>query len=120
MPNATVPLMVSTPDFGIGSVLKMSGSLFLILALLLFVYYFMRRLNVGGSFPGSRKGKLEIVERLPLGPRQSVAVIKYCDKEIVIGVTQGNITLLHAMGEKNGKNDFAGVLKKEHSGSSDS
>lgn len=110
------------PDSGLGSVLKMSAALFFILAMLLVIYYFMRRLNIGGSFPGARKGVLEIVDRLALGPRQNITVIRYRDREMVVGVTQEKITLLHAEDEGHAKtnSDFAGYLEKEHSGSSDS
>jgi flagellar protein FliO/FliZ len=100
----------------------MSAALFFILAMLLLAYYFMRRFNFGGSFCGARKGELEIVDRLPLGPRQNVTVIRYRDRELVIGVTHDKITLLHAGDEGHAQtdSDFAGYLAKEHSGTSDS
>lgn len=121
MPNATL-LTPMVPDAGVGSVLKMSGALFFILAMLLLAYYFMRRLNLGGSFSGVRKGNLQIVERIPLGQRQNITVVRYRDREIVVGVTHDKITLLHAGDDGNAGNesDFAGVLNKENSGSSDS
>ncbi|CCO23033.1 Flagellar biosynthesis protein FliO [Maridesulfovibrio hydrothermalis AM13 = DSM 14728] len=110
------------PDAGVGSLLKMSGALFFILAMLLLAYYVLRRFNFGSSFAGARRGNLQIVERLPLGQRQNVTVIKYRDCEMVLGVTQDKITLLHARDEGHAKNesDFAGYLKKENSGSSES
>ncbi|NDV26223.1 flagellar biosynthetic protein FliO [Desulfovibrio sp. JC010] len=121
MPNATATALM-VPETGLGSVLKMSGALFFILAMLLLAYYFMRRLNIGGAFPGARKGTLEIVDRLALGPRQNITVIRYRDKELVVGVTHDKITMLHAGDEGNAKtdSDFAGYLEKEHSGTSDS
>ncbi len=121
MPNATV-LPPVVPDAGVGSILKMGGALFFILAMLLLAFYILRRFNIGGSFPGVRKGVLQIVDRLPLGPRQNVTVIKYRDREMVIGVTQDKITLLHAgdEGHESNKKDFSGYLEKESSGSSDS
>ncbi|TIH14761.1 flagellar biosynthetic protein FliO [Marinifilum sp. JC120] len=110
------------PDSGVGSVLKMSAALFFILAMLFLAYYLLRRFNVGGAFPGTRKGALEIVDRLPLGPRQNITVVRYRDREMVVGVTQDNITLLHARDEGHAKidSDFAGYLEKESSGSSNS
>ncbi|WP_421903953.1 flagellar biosynthetic protein FliO [Maridesulfovibrio sp.] len=121
MPNATASAFIA-PESGLDSVLKMSAALFFILAMLLLAYYFMRRLNIGGSFPGARKGVLEIVDRLPLGPRQNITVVRYRDREMVVGVTQDNITLLQARDEGHAKidSDFAGYLEKESSGSSDS
>ena len=102
--------------------LKMSGALFLILAMLLLAFYLLRRFNIGGTFPGARKGNLQIVERLPLGPRQNVTVIKYRDSEMVVGITNDRITLLHTRDNGNATNesDFAGYLEKENSGTSDS
>lgn len=110
------------PDSGVGAVLKMSAALFLILGMLLLAYYFMRRLNIGGVFTGAGKDVLEIVERLPLGPRQNITVVRYRDRELVVGVTHDKITLLHARDEGHAKtnSDFAGYLEKESSGSSDS
>ncbi len=122
MLNATAPLAVSVPDAGVTSILKMSGALFLILAMLFMIYYLMKRLNLGHGFTGARKGELKIVDRLPLGPRQNITVIKYRGQDLVLGVTQDKITLLHAREEGHGKDkrDFAGFLKKEDAGSSDS
>ncbi|MBI9111195.1 MAG: flagellar biosynthetic protein FliO [Maridesulfovibrio ferrireducens] len=113
---------MSVPDAGVSSVLKMSGALFFILGMLLLVFYFMRRLNLGVSFSGVRNKELQIVERLPLGPRQNITVIKYRGQDLVLGVTQDKITLLQAREEVHGKDekDFAGFLKKENTGSSDS
>jgi len=121
LPNATA-LAPMVPDAGVGSVLKMSGALFFILAMLLLAFYLLRRFNIGGSFSGARQGDLQIVERLPLGPRQNITVIKYRDSEMVVGITHDRITLLHTRDEGNAKNksDFAGYLNKENSGSSDS
>ncbi|WP_319777614.1 flagellar biosynthetic protein FliO [Maridesulfovibrio sp.] len=121
MPNATATALM-VPESGVGSVLKMSAALFFILGMLLLAYYFMRRLNIGGVFPGARKGTLEIVERLPLSPRQNITVVRYRNKELVVGVTHDKITLLHAGDEGYAKtdSDFAGYLDKENSGTSDS
>lgn len=110
------------PDAGVGSILKMGGALFFILAMLLLAFYLLRRFNIGGSFPGVRKGALQIVDRLPIGPRQNITVVKYKDREMVVGVTQDRITLLHAgdEGHEPRNKDFSGYLEKESSGSSDS
>ncbi|WP_432738607.1 flagellar biosynthetic protein FliO [Maridesulfovibrio sp. FT414] len=123
MPNATaVALAPIVPDAGVGSVLKMAGALFFILAMLMLAFYVLRRLNIGGSFQGMRKGVLQIVDRMPLGPRQNITVIRYRDREMVVGVTQDRITLLHAgdEGHAASKKDFSGYLADEDSGSSDS
>ncbi len=121
MPNATAAALM-VPDSGVGAVLKMSGALFFILAMLLLVFYLLRRFNIGGTFTGINKGHLQIVERLPLGSRQNITVIRYRDREMVVGVTHDKITLLHARDEGHAKtqSDFAGFLEKENSGSSDS
>ncbi len=110
------------PDAGVGSVLKMSAALFFILAMLLLAYYVLRRLNVGGGLSGMRKGELQIVDRIAIGPRQNITVIRYRDRDMVLGVTQDRITLLHAgdEGHASSKKDFPGYLEKENSGFSDS
>ncbi len=122
MLNASMPLAMAPPEVGFSSVLKMSGALFFILAMLLLAFYVMRRLNLGGTFSPMRSRDLQVVERLPLGPRQNITVVKYRGQDLVLGVTQDRITLLQARDEVNGKDHtkFAGVLKKETTDSSDS
>ncbi|WP_027178319.1 flagellar biosynthetic protein FliO [Maridesulfovibrio bastinii] len=112
MPNATEPLML--PDAGVGASLKVAAAFCLVLALLLLLYYLMRKFNVASMISGSRKGNLEIVERLPLGPRQHIAVVRYKDRELVLGVTQDRINLLDVNKDKaddEDTEDFAGVLE---------
>ncbi|WP_245805542.1 flagellar biosynthetic protein FliO [Desulfovibrio gilichinskyi] len=122
MLNASMPIAMAPPEVGFSSVLKMSGALFFILAMLLLAFYILRRLNLGGTFSPLRSRDLQVVERLPLGPRQNITVVKYRGQDLVLGVTQDRITLLQTRDEVNGKDDkkFAGILKKETSGSADS
>ncbi|SMF24842.1 flagellar protein FliO/FliZ [Desulfovibrio gilichinskyi] len=117
-----MPIAMAPPEVGFSSVLKMSGALFFILAMLLLAFYILRRLNLGGTFSPLRSRDLQVVERLPLGPRQNITVVKYRGQDLVLGVTQDRITLLQTRDEVNGKDDkkFAGILKKETSGSADS
>lgn len=118
MPNSTAGLLV--PDAGTGPALKVAAAFCIVMALLLLIYYLMRRFNFASMMTGARRGELEIVERLPLGPRQQIAVVKYKEREIVLGLTQDRITLLDSREEKaDDENiaDFAGVLEKKRSDS---
>lgn len=102
------------PDPGIGAALKIGGAFFLIIALLLLLYYIMRKFNLSSMMTGTRKGDLEIVERLPLGPRQHLAVVRYKDRELILGVTQDRINLLDVKEDKADDKDtadFAEVLE---------
>lgn len=71
------------------------GSIFLILAVLGGGFYLLKRFGpraVGGGVFG--RGTLQLEAQLPLGPRRSVAVVRFLNKRLVLGVTDSNITLL--------------------------
>lgn len=105
MPNATGQLFL--PDPGVGSALKVAAAFCLVMALLLLLYYLMRKFNLASMVNGSRKGNLEIVERLAIGPHQYLAVVKYKERELVLGITQDRITLLDAKEDKADDEDIA-------------
>lgn len=71
------------------------GSIFLILAVLGGGFFLLKRFGpraVGGGVFG--RGTLQLEAQLPLGPRRSVAVVRFLNKRLVLGVTDSNITLL--------------------------
>jgi len=51
---------------------------------------------------GLPKGKgrhVELLERLPLGPKQSLAVVRFGNKVLLLGLSDGGIHLLQETGE---------------------
>jgi flagellar biosynthetic protein FliO len=84
---------VSAPNFFWMSV-RIFSVLACILALMLVVLYFVKKLNLQGkSFLGSQK-YMEIIERLYLGPKSSVALVKVGSEFLMIGLSPNQITFL--------------------------
>ena len=84
---------VSVPNFFWMSV-RVFSVLALILALMLVVLYFVKKLNLQGkTFLGSQK-HMEIVERLYIGPKNSVALVKVGSEFLMIGLSPNQITFL--------------------------
>ncbi|MFW5735206.1 MAG: flagellar biosynthetic protein FliO [Oceanidesulfovibrio sp.] len=71
------------------------GAIFLIIAVLAGGFFLLKRFGpraVGGGVFG--RGTLQLEAQLPLGPRKSIAVVRFLNKRLVLGVTDSNITLL--------------------------
>lgn len=75
------------------SLLTTVGYLSLLLGVIFLFYWLMKRYGVPGSIGSGRNGP-RLVSRLMLGNRQSVAVVRYRDTDMVLGVTEERITLL--------------------------
>ena len=75
------------------TVLTTAGYLFLLLGVIFLAYWLLKRFGVPGSFSPGKNGPY-LVSRLMLGNRQSVAVVRYRDKDLVLGVTEERISLL--------------------------
>lgn len=113
MPDTAAPL--ATTDYGLASAaVQMALALVVILAVILAAYWVLRR--VGPKFglgPGGRGGMLRLVAHLALGPRKSIIVVRFLNKDLVLGVTDHSITLL-TEGETAHEppKDFAATLSK--------
>ncbi len=79
---------------GYSMVFQMAGGLFLVLALLLLASYFLRRYGHKLGVGANRRTGLELLGQLPLGPRRGVAVVRYLDRVLVLGVTEHQVNLL--------------------------
>ncbi|WP_397475585.1 flagellar biosynthetic protein FliO [Pusillimonas sp.] len=76
------------------NVLRMVGSLVLIVFLILAGAWFMRRAGLLRTGAGQ---SLKIIAAQSLGARSSVVVVQVDDARLVVGVTPQQITLLHTM-----------------------
>ncbi len=87
-PAAGIP----TASFGWGGYFQALGAVFLVLALLALALYLLKRFS-----PRSRlfkRGDLQLEAQLQLGPKRSVAVVRFLNKRLVLGVTDANVNLL--------------------------
>ena len=62
----------------------------LVLALLLFALRLLKRYAPSGTGAGSRV-PLEVIQRLPLGPRQGIAVIRIGEQMVAVSVGEGGV-----------------------------
>lgn len=63
------------------------------LAVIFLAYWLLKRYGVPAALSSGKNGP-KLVSRLMLGNRQSVAVVRYRDRDMVLGVTESHITLL--------------------------
>ncbi len=91
--NATAAA-TSLPVVDTGStVLTTLGYLCLLLGVIFTAYYLLKRFGINGMGMSTAGGP-QLLSRLMLGSQQSVAVIRYRDKDLVLGVTGDRISLL--------------------------
>lgn len=99
------------------TILTTAGYLFLLLGVIFLAYWLLRRFGVPGALAGSGRNGPRLVSRLMLGNRQSVAVVRYRDKDLLLGVTEHNVTLLDEgeaapEPEQAERKSFASILKR--------
>ncbi|WP_051257804.1 FliO/MopB family protein [Desulfovibrio cuneatus] len=87
--------------FSWSSYLEMVGMLFLLLAVLWFALWLIKRRAykaAGGAVPA-----MYIESRLPLAPKKWVVITRFMNTRLVLGLTDSNITLLAALDVETGK-----------------
>ena len=108
MPNSTLQ---AASDLNLGLfALKMAGGLLLLLGLILLGLYLLKRFGPKAGLRFMHQNKLQMVERLSIGNKKSVVVVRFLTRELVLGVTEHNINLLseteHAHEQSAQKNFF--------------
>ena len=86
----------SGPSFSWGGYFKAIGTLFIMLAVLWYIVWHLKRKGaipgVGqGSLP---KGALRIEGSLSIGPRKGLFVVRFLNRRLLLGVTDRQITLI--------------------------
>jgi len=85
--------MDSSFDFGIAG-LKVAGVLFLLLAVLFLVLYFLKKFGPKTGLPFSQQYQLKIVGQLSLGPKKKLILVRFLNRILLLGVTDSNIELI--------------------------
>lgn len=88
-------------------------STFAILAVILVIAYLLKKTR----FVRNSQGKLSIVNQLYLGPKQRVIVVKAKNRQIMLGVTQNQITYLTDLEDE--KAEFDRVLEDHKNAAED-
>jgi len=91
--TGAAPAQLPPVDSGT-AILTTAGYLFLLLAVIFLAFWLLKRFGVPGALSSNGKSGPRLVSRLMLGNRQSVAVVRYRDRDMVLGVTESRITLL--------------------------
>ena len=73
--------------------LRMSGSLLLVIALLLGMLWTLKRLKVMQE-KNSGPRQMELLETLSVGVRQKIALIQVGSRQVLVGMTPGQFTAL--------------------------
>lgn len=90
--NGSIQPSLPAAEMGWGAYFQAIAVVFVMLGLLLAGFYFLRRMMGGSRFLG--RGMLRLEAQLPLGPRRHVAVVRFLNKRLVLGVTDNQINLL--------------------------
>jgi flagellar protein FliO/FliZ len=89
--NAT--LTGAGAGLGLASV-KMAAALLLILGLLFLGLALMKRYGLAARLQGRSSGLLRVEERVSLGPRKQLVVVRFLNRILVLGVADAGINLI--------------------------
>ncbi len=125
--NATsVPMALPMVDSG-ATILTTLGYLCLMLGVIFLAYYLLRRIGFHGWGAHGGKDSPRLMSRLALGTRQSVAVVRFRGRDLLLGVTDERVSLLATDDIDEGEDDadpgdhrsgpgsFADLLRKRTS-----
>lgn len=94
----------------------MAASLLLVLAFIFLVVALIKRYGLAARLQGGAERMLRVEERLSLGPRKQLVVVRFLNKILVLGVTDHGINVIaehwndHAPDQ-----DFERALERETS-----
>lgn len=90
-----IPSLTNEP-IGVGNYLQMFFGLFIIVALIFGMAWFMRRM---GSMNSMAAGNLKVLGGISVGQRERVVLIQAGETQLLVGVAPGEIRTLHVMDE---------------------
>lgn len=99
--------------FSANNLLKLLLSLALIIAMILALAWYARRLQ--GFTAGGQDGALKILAATPVGAKERVVLLKVEREKILLGVTPGQVVLLARLNDAGSPpgEDFAAQLERE-------
>ncbi|MFH1035766.1 MAG: flagellar biosynthetic protein FliO [Pseudomonadota bacterium] len=120
---ATVPPPPTLAEGNLtGAIVKMLAALALVLAVLVGLYWLIRRF-LPNQAPGLGGGAMRVIGRLPLGPKRGLALVEVADRVLLLGLGEQNISLLTTIDDQEtirrltaGRGGFTAALKKAAGG----
>lgn len=91
MGNAT--LTGAGAGLGLAS-LKMAAALLLILGFIFLALTLLKRYGLTARLQGGNASRLRVEERVVLGPRKQLVVVRFLNKLLVLGVTDNGINVI--------------------------
>lgn len=91
MGNAT--LTGAGAGLGLAS-LKMAAALLLILGFIFLALTLLKRYGLASRLQGRHSATLRVEERVVLGPRKQLVVVRFLNRLLVLGVTDSGINLI--------------------------
>lgn len=86
----TVPVYKSSDPFSFESIMQLVLGLGLVLGTILLIAWLMRKVSV---LPGQHR-KMKVVAALSLGHRERAVLVQVGEEQLLLGVAQGQVTLL--------------------------
>jgi len=94
--------------------IKMAAALLLILGVIFLVTALLKRFGVAARLQGRSGGTLRVEERVTLGPRKQLVVVRFLNRLLVLGVSDAGINLLaEHQADHEQTPDFKTVLERE-------
>ena len=87
---------LSTEPVGLTNYLQMFFGLFIIVALIFGMAWFMRRM---GRINGIASSELKVISGISVGQRERVILLQAGETQLLVGVAPGRVTTLHVMDE---------------------
>lgn len=87
---------LSSEPVGLGNYVQMFFGLFIVVALIFGMAWFMRRM---GSMNGMAAGNLKVLGGISVGQRERIVLVQAGETQLVVGVAPGEIRTLHVMDE---------------------
>lgn len=104
------------------AIVKMLAALALVLAVLVGLYWLLRRF-LPGQAPGASGGALRLIGRLPLGPKKGLALVEVAGRVLVLGLAEQSVNLIATIDDPEqvrqlgaGRGGFGQALKKAAAG----
>ncbi len=99
--------LASAPGVNSADWLKAILGLIAVVALIFAIAWFVKRFT---GLAVSNQQQMRIISAIPVGAKERIALIEVADKQLLVGITQHNINLLHSFEESVvNKNDKTAV-----------
>ncbi|KLV05866.1 flagellar assembly protein FliO [Photobacterium aquae] len=111
--GTTTTAVTNAPDLNIATSV---ASLMLVLVIIVVLAWLLKRMRLPGVQGGP--GGLKILRQIAVGQRERIVLLQVGEEQMVVGITQHNISLLSKLDtplqpdETEGGNDFAAHLGK--------